>query len=69
MAHRIDPENCVVEQKAQGGLPPMLQLQLGPRCIAQLMVAAKWAEAAARGVQVVYKDTREERFVEYVLQD
>jgi hypothetical protein len=37
MAHRVEAENRVVMQKAGGGLPPRLQLQLGPRRIAQLM--------------------------------
>jgi hypothetical protein len=82
MSHYIAPNNCVVVQKAQGGLPPRLQLQLGPQRIAQLMqrmeesstlvgnrVAAERAEAATRGIQVVLEDTREERFEEIVLAD
>jgi uncharacterized OB-fold protein len=32
-------------------------------------VAAKWAEAAARGVHVVYEDTRVKHFVKIVLLD
>ena len=82
MSHYIAPTNRVVVQKARGGLPPRLQLQLGPRRIAQLMqrmeesstlvgnrVAAERAEAATRGIQVVLEDTREERFEEIVLGD
>jgi hypothetical protein len=82
MSHYIAPTNRVVVQKARGGLPPRLQLQLGPQRIAQLMqrmeesstlvgnrVAAERAEAATRGIQVVLEDTREERFEEIVLAD
>jgi hypothetical protein len=69
MSHHIEPDHRVVVQKARGGLAPMLQLQLGPQRVAQLMqcvevastlvgnrVAVKWAEAATRGVQVVFED-------------
>jgi hypothetical protein len=82
MSHHIEPHNRVVVQKTLGGLPPRLQLQLGPRRVAQLMqreedasnlvgnrVAAERAEAATRGVPVVYEDTKVERFVEIVISD
>jgi hypothetical protein len=83
MANRIEEYNLVVVQKQRGGIAPRLQLQMGGApVVAQLMlryeeldarvgnrVASERAEAAARGVHVVYEDTRVEHFVEILLPD
>jgi hypothetical protein len=65
-----------VVQKGLGGIAPRLELQLGPERVKELRlqrdawarhvynrVAAKRAEAAARGVQVVVDDTRPDSYI------
>jgi hypothetical protein len=79
----VQPENRVVVQKARGAFAPHLQIMMGGAAgVEALMqrleaydirvcnrVAAERAEAATRGVHVVYEDTREETFTEIVNSD
>jgi hypothetical protein len=85
MAHPVEDGNRVVLQHARGGIAPRLQLQMGganaPAVIRMIQrndeqdarvgnrVARERAEAVARGVNVVYEDTREEHFLEIVIPD
>jgi hypothetical protein len=71
MTHIIRPVNYRIIQKTQGGISPRLALQIGPEeverlyergrrhaAFAQALVERERAAAMARGVHVVYDDSR-----------
>jgi hypothetical protein len=90
MAHRIFSNNWRIVQKAEGGLSPILQLQMrrdhglerAERMIERMVerdrqiadhvraiVEAERVEAMARGVQVIYEETRDDTYRWVVLPD
>ena len=78
----IQPFDHFVVQKALGGIPPQIQLQLSPQRLREYQlereawaqriynhVARERAEATARGVHVVVDETRPDRYVKIFIYD